>query len=85
MCPVTRPRRVLGRQLRDDAELLEQSEMILSLPDLRDLAVGDPEGLDLAFGRRYQIAAPFQWKFTRHDLHKLLVKTDAADPTSLAA
>jgi len=23
-----------------------------------------------------QIAAPFQWRFTRHDLHKLLAKTD---------
>ena len=31
-----------------------------------------------------QIAAPFQWKFTREDLHKLLAKTDA-QPTSLAA
>ena len=31
----------------------------------------------LAFGRRYeQIAAPFQWKFTRQDLNKLLAKTD---------
>ena len=40
----------------------------------------------LAFGRRYeQIAAPFQWKFTRHDLHKLLAKTDVTQPTTLAA
>jgi hypothetical protein len=39
----------------------------------------------LAFGRLYeQIAGPFQWKFTREDLHKLLAKTDAR-PTSLAA
>ena len=39
----------------------------------------------LAFGRRYeQIAAPFQWKFTRQDLHKLLAKTNTR-PTSLAA
>jgi hypothetical protein len=39
----------------------------------------------LAFGRRYeQIAAPFQWKFTRQDLHKLLAKTDAR-VASLAA
>src|ERR1039458_4932661 len=38
----------------------------------------------LAFGRRYeQIAAPFQWKFTREDLHKLLAKTNAAQPASL--
>jgi hypothetical protein len=33
----------------------------------------------LAFGRRYeQIAAPFQWKFTRHDLHQLLAKADTS-------
>ena len=39
----------------------------------------------LAFGRRYeQIAAPFQWKFTRDDLNKLLAKTNAA-PTAAAA
>ena len=28
--------------------------------------------------------APFQWKFTRDDLHKLLAKTDT-QPTSIAA
>ena len=40
----------------------------------------------LAFGRRYeQIAAPFQWKFTRHELHKLLAKTDTTQPTTVAA
>ena len=40
----------------------------------------------LAFGRRYeQIATPFQWKFTRHDLDQLLAKTDTAHPTTLAA
>jgi hypothetical protein len=40
----------------------------------------------LAFGRRYeQIAAPFQWKFTRADLHQLLAKAAAPQPTSLAA
>lgn len=39
----------------------------------------------LTFGRRYeQIAAPFQWKFTRQDLDNLLAKTDA-QPTSVAA
>ncbi len=40
----------------------------------------------LAFGRRYEeIAAPFQWKFTRTDLHKLLAKADTPQPASLAA
>ena len=41
----------------------------------------------LAFGRRYeQIAEPFEWKFTRHDLDRLLAKLDAGNPPeSLAA
>ena len=40
----------------------------------------------LAFGRRYeQIAAPFEWKFTRHDLDKLLTKTDTVTPAAIAA
>jgi hypothetical protein len=32
-----------------------------------------------------QIAAPFQWKFTRQDLHKLLAKTDTITPDAIAA
>jgi len=40
----------------------------------------------LAFGRRYeQIAAPFQWKFTRDDLHKLLTTTATSQPPARAA
>ncbi len=40
----------------------------------------------LAFGRRYeQIAAPFQWKFTRADLHQLLTKTATASAAAAAA
>ena len=39
----------------------------------------------LAFGRRYeQIAAPFQWKFTRADLHQLLTKTGTATAAAAA-
>lgn len=31
----------------------------------------------LAFGRRYkQIATPFEWKFTRHNLDRLLDRLD---------
>ncbi len=38
----------------------------------------------LAFGRRYeQIASPFEWKFTRADLKRLLTRLDR--PASLAA
>jgi hypothetical protein len=57
---------------------------VLTPNDFADLAV--LEAQLLAFGRRYeQIAAPFQWKFTRQDLNKLLAKTDTTQPTSLAA
>ncbi len=50
-------------------------------PDLDTL-----EAQLLAFGRRYQqIAAPFQWKFTRHDLHKLQAQTDTTQTATLAA
>jgi len=38
----------------------------------------------LAFGRRYeQIAAPFQWKFTRQDLDRVAQRLD--QPTVQAA
>lgn len=40
----------------------------------------------LAFGRRYeQIAAPFQWKFTRADLQQLLTKTGMPATAAAAA
>ena len=36
----------------------------------------------LQFGRHYeQIAQPFEWKFTRNDLHKLLERLDQPAPT----
>ena len=39
----------------------------------------------LAFGRRYeQIAAPFEWNFTRADLDRLLARADTR-ATNLAA
>ncbi len=73
------------------ASWLNQAEIYLSVVQRKVLTPNDFADLDtlqqhlLAFGRRYeQIAAPFQWKFTREDLHKLLAKTDT-QPTSLAA
>ena len=41
----------------------------------------------LAFGRHYeQIAHPFEWKFTRNDLHRVLKRLDQpAPPLHLAA
>jgi hypothetical protein len=36
----------------------------------------------LAFGRHYeQIAQPFEWKFTRQDLHRVLERLDQPTPT----
>jgi hypothetical protein len=74
------------------ASWLNQAEIYFSVVQRKVLTPNDFEDLAaleahlLAFGRRYeQIAAPFQWKFTRDDLNKLLAKTDTADPVSLAA
>ena len=74
------------------ASWLNQAEIYFSVIQRKVVSPNDFADLDtleqhlLAFGRRYErIAAPFQWKFTRHDLHKLLAKTDTAQPTSLAA
>jgi hypothetical protein len=73
------------------ASWVNQAEIYFSVVQRKVVTPNDFADLDtlqahlLAFGRRYeQIAAPFQWKFTREDLHKLLAKTDT-QPTSLAA
>ena len=74
------------------ASWLNQAEIYFSVVqrkvvtpnDFADLAA--LEAHLLAFGRRYeQIAAPFQWKFTRADLHKLLTRLDQPTPLQLAA
>jgi hypothetical protein len=74
------------------ASWLNQCEIYLSVVQRKVLTPNDFEDLDtleaqlLAFGRRYeQIAAPFQWKFTRQDLNKLLAKADTAPVSALAA
>lgn len=74
------------------ASWLNQAEIYFSVVQRKLVTPNDFADLDtlqahlLTFGRRYeQIAAPFQWKFTREDLHKLLAKTDATQPASLAA
>jgi len=61
------------------ASWLNQCEIYFSVVQRKALQPNDFADLDaleahlLAFGRRYeQIAAPFQWKFTRHDLDVLL-------------
>ncbi|MDP9259672.1 MAG: IS630 family transposase [Actinomycetota bacterium] len=74
------------------ASWLNQAEIYFSVIQRKVVTPNDFADLDtlqahlLAFSRRYeQIAEPFEWKFTRHDLHKLLLKTDTPDPASLAA
>ena len=74
------------------ASWLNQAEIYFSVVQRKVVTPNDFADLDtleqhlLAFSRRYeQIAAPFQWKFTRHDLDKLLTKTDTAPPAALAA
>jgi len=72
------------------ASWLNQAEIYFSVVQRKALTPNDFADLDalqahlLAFGRRYeQIAAPFEWKFTRHDLNRLLTRTSA--PAELAA
>jgi hypothetical protein len=57
---------------------------VLTSNDFENLA--DVERRLHDFERRYeQTAAPFEWKFTRHDLHQLLKKlTDKPDHKSAA-
>ena len=64
------------------ASWLNQAEIYFSVVQRKVVTPNDFADLDtleqhlLAFGRRYeQIATPFQWKFTRADLHQLLAKT----------
>jgi len=72
------------------ASWLNQAEIYFSVVqrkvvtpnDFADLAT--LEAHLLAFGRRYeQIAAPFEWKFTRDDLDRLLKRLD--QPATQAA
>ena len=74
------------------ASWLNQAEIYFSVVQRKVVTPNDFNDLDtlerhlLAFGRRYeQIAEPFQWTFTRQDLHQLLAKADTVHATSLAA
>ncbi len=74
------------------ASWLNQAEIYLSVVQRKVVTPNDFDDLDtlqhqlLAFGRRYeQIAAPFQWTFTRQDLDRLLAKTNTNRVTPLAA
>jgi hypothetical protein len=68
------------------ASWLNQAEIYLSVAQRKVLQPNDFENLGVmerrlrAFGRRYeQIAEPFEWKFTRRDLDRLLDRLDKVD------
>jgi hypothetical protein len=72
------------------ASWLNQAEIYFSIVQRKVLTPNDFHDLYtlehqlLAFGRRYeQIAAPFQWKFTRQDLDRVAYRLD--QPASKAA
>ena len=74
------------------ASWLNQAEIYFSVIQRKVVSPNDFADLEtlerhlLAFGRRYeQIAAPFRWKFTRDDLHRLLAKADIPASTPVAA
>ena len=69
------------------ASWINQAEIYFSVVQRKALTPNDFADLGtleqhlVAFGRRYeQIAAPFKWKFTRHDLDRLLART--TDPAA---
>jgi hypothetical protein len=76
------------------ASWLNQAEIYFSIVQRKALQPNDFADLDglkrrlLAFGRHYeQIAKPFEWKFTRRDLDRLLRRLDktAEHPLRLRA
>jgi DDE superfamily endonuclease len=74
------------------ASWLNQAEIYFSVTQRKVLEPNNFNDLDelertlLAFGRHYeQIAKPFDWKFTRADLHKLLARLDQPAPLQRAA
>jgi hypothetical protein len=74
------------------ASWLNQAEIYFSVVQRKALTPNDFADLDaleehlLAFGRRYErIAAPFQWRFTRRDLHALMARANTTRSTPIAA
>ena len=69
------------------ASWLNQAEIYFSVAQRKVLQPNNFTDLDtleqtlLAFGRHYeQIAHPFEWKFTRRDLHRLLERLEPSTP-----
>jgi hypothetical protein len=69
------------------ASWLNQAELFFSIVQRKALTPNDFADLDalserlLAFGRHYrQVARPFEWTFTRHDLDRVLAKIADREP-----
>jgi hypothetical protein len=69
------------------ASWLNQAELFFSIVQRKALTPNDFPALDalaerlLAFGRHYrQVARPFEWTFTRHDLDRVLAKIADREP-----
>jgi len=69
------------------ASWLNQAEIYFSITQRKVLQPNNFSDLDtleqtrLAFGRHHeQIAKPFEWKFTRKDLHRVLERLDSPTP-----
>jgi hypothetical protein len=74
------------------ASWLNQADIYFSIVQRKALQPNKFADLDtlertlLAFGRRYeQIATPFEWKFTRDDLHRVLERLDQPTPRRTSA
>jgi DDE superfamily endonuclease len=74
------------------ASWLNQIEITFSVIQRKVLSPNDFADLDaveqrlLAFGERYeQLATPFEWKFTRADLRRLMVRLERSAPVGAAA
>jgi DDE superfamily endonuclease len=74
------------------ASWLNQIEIYFSVIQRKVLSPNDFADLDavehrlLAFGERYeQLATPFEWRFTRADLHRLMVRLERSAPVGAAA
>lgn len=74
------------------ASWLNQAEVYFSIVQRKALTPNDFPDLDALqrrlteFARHYeQIAQPFDWKFTRQDLHELLARLDDKPPAAIAA
>jgi hypothetical protein len=74
------------------ASWLNQIEIYFSVIQRKVLSPNDFADLDavehrlLAFGERYEkLATPFEWKFTRADLRRLMVRLEPSAPVGAAA